>query len=88
MKQSKKDYKVLASFKWRGRWSEVGEVLSLLPAEAQQLLRMKKIELLKGAATTAIKTTSASLILSFMLVLKNKRFFSEFRDNIASNPGS
>lgn len=60
MKQSKKDYKVLASFKWRERWTEVGEVLSLLPAEAQQLLRMKKIELVKDAATTASKATSAT----------------------------
>lgn len=60
MKQSKKNYKVLAQFKWRGRWMEKGEVLSLLPAEAQQLLRMKKIELVKDTAPAVTKADSTA----------------------------
>ena len=60
MKQSKKDYKVLATFKWRGRWTDKDELLSLLPAEAQQLLRMKKIELVKDAAIAVTKADSTT----------------------------
>ena len=60
MKQNTKNYKVLASFKWRGRWADVGEVLSLLPTESQQLLRMKKIELVKDAAPAVTKADSTA----------------------------
>lgn len=50
-KQERTTYEVLTAFPHRGRWTVKGQSIDLLPVEAAQLLRVKRIR--------ASKTTKA-----------------------------